>query len=117
MVAIPRNEKPAVDGHIVRMRPDLQYLDGRVPPVNVIHLHHGVWIDGKRGPFFFGGEEKTVFHLPRGYGYPYRTSDRWRLDQMIHNQLISYLSRRASGWFGTWISSRRPRGWREASGR
>jgi hypothetical protein len=67
MVAIPQNEKPAVDGYIVRMRPDLQYLNGKVPPVNVIHLHHGVWIDGKRGPFFFGGEEKTVFHIPRGY--------------------------------------------------
>ncbi len=87
MVAIPQNEKPAVDGYIVRMRPDLQYLNGRVPPVNVIHLHHGVWIDGERGPFFFGGEEKTVFHIPRGYGYPYKTSDRWTLDQMIHNQL------------------------------
>jgi hypothetical protein len=87
LVAIPQNEKPAVDGYIVRMRPDLQYLDGKVPPVNVIHLHHAVWIDSKRGPFFFGGEEKTVFHIPRGYGYPYRTSDRWTLDQMIHNQL------------------------------
>jgi plastocyanin len=87
MVAIPQNEKPAVDGYIVRMRPDLQYLNGKVPPVNVIHLHHGVWIDGTRGPFFFGGEEKTVFHIPRGYGYPYKATDRWRLDQMIHNQL------------------------------
>jgi plastocyanin len=87
MVAIPQNEKPAVDGYIVRMRPDLQYLDGKVPPVNVIHLHHAVWIDAKHGPFFFGGEEKTVFHIPRGYGYPYKTSDRWTLDQMIHNQL------------------------------
>src|SRR5262245_49430932 len=87
MVAIPQNEKPAVDGYIVRMRPDLQYLDGKVPPVNVIHLHHAVWSDDRRGPFFFGGEEKTVFHIPRGYGYPYRTSDRWTLDQMIHNQL------------------------------
>jgi hypothetical protein len=79
LVAIPQNEKPAVDGYIVRMRPDLQYLDGKVPPVNVIHLHHAVWIDSTRGPFFFGGEEKTVFHIPRGYGYPYKTSDRWTL--------------------------------------
>ena len=86
MVPIPRNEKPAVDGYIVRMRPDVQYLDGEVPPVNVIHLHHGVWSDARHGPFFFGGEEKTVFHIPRGYGYPYKASDRWTLDQMIHNQ-------------------------------
>ncbi|MDX6647554.1 MAG: hypothetical protein QOK40_3281, partial [Miltoncostaeaceae bacterium] len=89
IVAIPQNEKPAADGYIVRMRPDLQYLNGKVPPVNVIHLHHAVWIDGTRGPFFFGGEEKTVFHIPRGYGYPYKTTDRWHLDQMIHNQLPS----------------------------
>jgi plastocyanin len=87
MVSIPQNEKPAVNGYIVSMRPDLHYLDGTVPPVNVIHLHHGVWIDDKRGPFFFGGEEKTVFHMPRGYGYPYKPTDKWRLDQMIHNQL------------------------------
>src|SRR5262245_15448346 len=87
MVRIPQNEKPSVDGYIVRMRPDLQYLDGKVPPVNVIHLHHAVWSDGRGTPFFFGGEEKTVFHIPRGYGYPYKTSDRWGLDQMIHNQL------------------------------
>src|SRR5262249_23818244 len=86
LVAIPQNEKPAVDGYIVRMRPDLQYLDGKVPPVNVIHLHPAVWSDSK-GNFFFGGEQKTVFHIPRGYGYPYKTSDRWTLDQMIHNQL------------------------------
>src|SRR5262249_53174041 len=57
MVAISQNEKPAVDGYIVRMQPNLQYLNGTVPPVNVIHLHHGVWIDGQRGPFFFSGEE------------------------------------------------------------
>src|SRR6267143_1990373 len=87
MVAVPQNEKPAVDGYIVRMRPDLQYLNGKVPPVNVIHLHHGVWLDSKKGPFFFGGEEKTVFHIPRGYGYPYKASDSWRLDEMIHNLL------------------------------
>ena len=87
MVPVPQNEKPAVDGYIVRMRPDLQYLNGKVPPVNVIHLHHGVWIDNAKGPFFFGGEEKTVFHIPRGYGYPYKATDRWHMDQMIHNQL------------------------------
>jgi hypothetical protein len=87
LVSIPQNEKPAVDGYIVRMRPDLQFLDGEVPPVNVIHLHHAVWIDSRYGPLFGGGEEKTVFHIPRGYGYPYKSSDRWTLNEMIHNQL------------------------------
>src|SRR3954468_1034166 len=41
-VFIPKDQKPAVDGYIVRMRPDLRYLNGKVPPVDVIHLHHGV---------------------------------------------------------------------------
>ena len=94
-VTIPANEKPAVDGYLVRMKPDLQYLDGSVPPVDVIHLHHGVWFNASNGspaspfggiePIFFGGEEKTVFNIPKGYGYAYRASDRWILNQMIHN--------------------------------
>src|SRR5690349_4445812 len=35
-------EKPAYDGFITRMKPDLVRGDGSVPPVDVIHLHHGV---------------------------------------------------------------------------
>jgi plastocyanin len=84
-VVIPQSEKPALDGYIVRMQPNLRYMDGTVPPVDIIHLHHGVWIDATRGPFFFAGEEKTVFNIPRGYGFPYKASDTWRLNQMIHN--------------------------------
>jgi plastocyanin len=86
-VTIPARDKPAVDGYIVGMRPNLRYLNGKVPAVNILHLHHGVWVDGTRGPFFFGGEEKTAFHIPRGYGLPYKVSDRWKLNQMIHNLL------------------------------
>jgi hypothetical protein len=94
-VVLPANLKPAVDGFIVRARPDLTYLDGTVPPVDVIHLHHGVWINasghspaspvGDVEPIFFGGEEKTVFRIPRGYGYRYKASDTWVLNEMIHN--------------------------------
>ena len=94
-VVLPADEKPAVDGYIVRARPDLVYLDGTVPPVDVIHLHHGVWLNvsGKSPaspafdvqPIFFGGEEKTIFRIPRGYGYPYKASDTWLLNEMIHN--------------------------------
>ena len=36
--------KPAVDGYIVGIHPDLFRNDGSVPPVDVIHLHHGVWL-------------------------------------------------------------------------
>src|SRR3954463_1809578 len=94
-VIIPAAQKPKVDGYIVRARPDLTYLDGTVPPVDVIHLHHGVWLNasstspaaplGSVQPIFFGGEEKTVFRIPKGYGYAYKKSDRWILNEMIHN--------------------------------
>jgi hypothetical protein len=70
--------------------------------VDVIHLHHGVWLtDGGAGlgegdtfglgtglrlyPFMATGEEKTVYQLPPGYGYPIGGSDRWFLNYMIHN--------------------------------
>jgi hypothetical protein len=94
-VVLPASEKPKVDGFIVRARPDLTYLDGKVPPVDVIHLHHGVWLNasgqspagpiGNLEPIFFGGEEKTVFRIPKGYGYRYKASDTWVLNEMIHN--------------------------------
>ncbi len=84
-----------MDGYIIRAKPDLQYLNGKVPPVDVIHLHHGVWLNasghspasplGDVEPIFFGGEEKTVFRIPKGYGYSYKAKDTWILNQMIHN--------------------------------
>jgi plastocyanin len=94
-VFVPPSQKPKVDGYIVRARPDLTYLDGTVPPVDVIHLHHGVWLNASGTspaapiasvqPIFFGGEEKTVFRIPRGYGYAYKKKDTWILNEMIHN--------------------------------
>ena len=45
----PVLERPQVDGYFTRIRPDLTYLDGTVPGVDVIHLHHGVWLNlGRR---------------------------------------------------------------------
>ena len=35
--------KPKVDGWITRMQPNLELMDGTIPPVDVIHLHHAVW--------------------------------------------------------------------------
>ena len=55
-----------------------------MPSVNVIHLHHGVWLNLSRNDltdpglperFFASGEEKTWSQLPAGFGYPYKTSD------------------------------------------
>ena len=86
--------KPAVDGYIVGIRPNLTLPDGTVPSVNVIHLHHGVWLNFSAKDatypvlpqrFFASGEEKTWAQLPQGFGYPFRTSDQWMMDYMLHN--------------------------------
>lgn len=69
MLAIPQ---PDVSGWIVGFRPDLTYLDGTVPRVDVVHLHHGVWLNltrpdatsGLPERFFASGEEKTITALP-----------------------------------------------------
>ena len=87
-------EKPGYDGYVTRIRPDLVRADGSVPNVDVIHLHHGVWLNGSRSDttmdtferFFAAGEEKTIMQLPDGYGYPVKASDTWLMNHMIHNQ-------------------------------
>ena len=56
--------KPDVPGHIVRFKPDLEYADGTIPRVDVIHLHHGVWLSNF-APLFAAGEEKTTVHGAR----------------------------------------------------
>ncbi len=95
--------KPNQDGYMVRMVPNLRYARpggkccGHVPRVDVIHLHHGVWLsNGATGagegngygpvyPFMASGEEKTVYEFPHGYGYPVGANDLWVLNYMIHN--------------------------------
>ena len=76
--------KPPVDGWITGFRPNLVYKDGTVPRVDVIHLHHGVWLKNL-APQFAAGEEKTTFTAPPGYGWRHRTTDRWFMNHMIHN--------------------------------
>ena len=70
-------QKPKVDGWITRIRPDLIYTSGRIPRVDIIHLHHGVWLNAGRQDatspglperFFAAGEEKTIMSFPKGYG-------------------------------------------------
>jgi hypothetical protein len=95
--------KPHVDGFMVRVAPNLHYAKpngqccGGIPRVDVIHLHHGVWLsDGATGegegngygplyPFMASGEEKTVTTFPHGYGYPVGGKDIWVINYMIHN--------------------------------
>src|SRR3954452_2124465 len=82
----PNNLKPEVPGYITRFSPNLVYATKKhnVPRVDVIHLHHGVWL--MRGkPTFAAGEEKTIFNAPQGYGYHYNPSDDWIMNYMIHN--------------------------------
>src|SRR5262245_2360563 len=76
--------RPKVPGYITRFRPTLTRADGSLPPVDVIHLHHAVWlVDGI--PTFAAGEEKSIMQQPQGFGVPYSPDQRWQLIDMIHN--------------------------------
>jgi hypothetical protein len=96
--------KPSVPGYITMIKPNLHYAKrdgtccGAIPHVDVIHLHHGVWLsNGQAGagaggvnyngfyPFFAAGEEKTTFKMPAGYGWPVNPSDTWIFNYMIHD--------------------------------
>jgi hypothetical protein len=79
------NLKPKVPGYITRFSPNLVYASNhKVPRVDVIHLHHGVWVFNGY-PTMAAGEEKTVFAAPHGYGYHYDPNDNWIMNYMIHN--------------------------------
>jgi len=82
----PTKLKPDVPGYITRFKPDLIYADGtgRVPRVDVVHLHHGVWIING-DPVFAAGEEKSIINAPRGFGFAYRPRDNWYINSMLHN--------------------------------
>jgi plastocyanin len=85
----PNNGFPRVPGYITRFKPDLvRVSDGSIPRVDVLHLHHAVWVVlGKKfsGPQFAAGEEKTTFDVPSGYGWRTDPSDHWIMNHMIHN--------------------------------
>lgn len=85
IVAEPNQQKPSVPGYITRFAPNLVYADnGKVPPVDIIHLHHGVWLSNFY-PIFAAGEEKTIYDFPQGFGLHYQPSDSWIMNYMIHN--------------------------------
>jgi len=80
---VPRPRRP---GYITGFRPNLELASGKIPGVDVLHLHHAVWlING--APTFAAGEEKTNVKLPRPYGWRHRTQDKWVLNHMVHNLL------------------------------
>jgi plastocyanin len=78
--------KPKVPGYITRFEPNLTRADGSVPGVDELHLHHAVWLM-RNYPTFAAGEEKTIYQLPKGYGYKYDPKDPWIVNHMIHNLL------------------------------
>jgi plastocyanin len=90
-------EKPPGDGYMTRIVPNIVRADGSVPPVEVVHMHHAVFINlsqrdatspelpGAR--IYAFGEEKTVGQTPPGYGYPSRGSDVWAINYMLHNEV------------------------------
>jgi plastocyanin len=77
--------KPPQAGWIVRFKPGLVYAKGGgTPRVDVVHLHHAVWLANGR-PLFAAGEEKTTVQSPPGYGWHFQPSDSWVMNHMIHN--------------------------------
>jgi hypothetical protein len=86
---ITGSEKPAVNGWITRIVPNLVNTDGSIPKSSRVMFHHGVWINQSAPPgsqlFFATGEEKTDVNLPAGYGLRYKASDSWMLNHMVHN--------------------------------
>jgi len=83
-------EKPSYDGYVVRTSANLvRASDGKPPPVDILHLHHGVWFSipqyGNFLPFFGVGEEKTIQETRPGYGMLVRRGDTWMLNYMLHN--------------------------------
>ncbi|MBK5231646.1 MAG: hypothetical protein JJE13_01500 [Thermoleophilia bacterium] len=86
-------ERPAVDGWITGIKPNLVDEDGNIPSSAKVMFHHGVWLNlahddptSSTPERFFGtGEEKTNMLLPDGYGYRYKKSEGWILNHMIHN--------------------------------
>jgi plastocyanin len=92
-------EKPQYAGYMVRMRPDLVYVNPQtgnveVPPIEKLHLHHATWLSEVKGygagPWFASGEEKTISDIPKGYGMPISPDDDWQLLYMIHNQTAQH---------------------------
>jgi plastocyanin len=84
----PNFERPKVPGYITRFKPDLIRADGTTPRVDILHLHHGVWlIDGK--PTFAAGEEKSIVSSPPGFGLKYTPKQAWAMNYMVHNLITS----------------------------
>ena len=80
----PNNGFTEVPGYITRFKPDLvRVSDGSIPRVDVLHLHHAVWLVNSRPQS--RRARKTIVDLPSGYGWRSTPNDRWIMNHMIHN--------------------------------
>src|SRR5436190_9723753 len=75
---------PSQPGYITRFDPELVYTNGKVPRVDVLHLHHAVWVVNFN-PQFAVGEEKTIQQLPKGFGWRTEPTDHWLVNDMLHD--------------------------------
>ena len=76
---------PDQPGYITRFDPELVYADGSgVPRVDVLHLHHAVWVVNGT-PQFATGEEKTIVQAPQGFGWRTLPTHNWLLNDMLHD--------------------------------
>ena len=89
-------DHPDVPGWVTRISTNIMRPDGSVPPVDIIHLHHGVWLNqgeqditrpGLPERMYAAGEEKTVGNMPLGYGYFNDPEDDWIINYMLHNAI------------------------------
>ena len=88
-------ERPAGDGYVTRVRPDLVDASGKAPPIEQVHMHHAVMLNLSQKDttypslpqrFYGFAEEKTIGQLPAPYGYPVRSTDVWGINYMLHNE-------------------------------
>lgn len=88
-------EKPPGAGWGVRFKPDLEYPNGKVPPIEQVHTHHGLILSTSRLDITYPripqrmsawAEEKTIGFLPRPYGYYVKPTDQWMINYMLHNE-------------------------------
>ena len=63
--------RPKGNGWITSFAPNLVRADGSVPPVDVIHLHHAVWLANYR-PTLGRGRGEDPVSLPKGFGWRYK---------------------------------------------
>ncbi len=102
-----RIPKPDVNGYITDMSVDVVDKDGTPVPISRLMLHHIVFLNvGKKDAtcdeftlldsktkvsgslaerFYAAGEERAVFKLPEGHGYPIAKKDPWLMTWMMMN--------------------------------